>query len=109
MALDVVDGKRVAITVPAGATIKVVSGPTSEADRLVDVIWNGRTVAMFAFDVSVRGTEIKEPGSEFPGFNRSAKACRLPPPGDQTAGGTHRAVTCRPCAARLCCFPGKCT
>jgi hypothetical protein len=74
MALDVVDGKRVAVTVPAGATIKVVSGPTSEADRLVDVIWNGRTVAMFAFDVSVRGTEIKDPGSEFPRFNRSAKA-----------------------------------
>jgi hypothetical protein len=55
MALDVVDGKRV-----AGATIKVVSGPVGEGDRLVDAVWAGRTVAMFAYDVSVRGIEIKE-------------------------------------------------
>ena len=33
MALDVVDGYRVAITVPAGSTIKVVAGPTGEGDR----------------------------------------------------------------------------
>src|SRR5258708_1492301 len=45
--LDVMDGMRVAITVPARSTIKVVSGPTSESDRLVDVVWGGRTVAMF--------------------------------------------------------------
>jgi hypothetical protein len=32
--------------------------PTGEGDRLVDVVWAGRTVAMFAYDVSVRGTEI---------------------------------------------------
>ena len=37
MAIDFVDGKRVMVTVPAGAVIKVVSGPTSEGDRLVDV------------------------------------------------------------------------
>jgi hypothetical protein len=60
LALDVVDGKRVAVTVPAGATIKVVSGPTGEGDRLVDVVWAGRTVAMFSYDVSVRGTEIRD-------------------------------------------------
>ena len=60
MALDVVDGKRVAVTIPTGATIKVVSGPSGDGDRLVDVTWAGRTVAMFVYDVSVRGTEIKE-------------------------------------------------
>jgi hypothetical protein len=60
MALDVVDGKRVAVTIPTGATIKVVSGPAGDSDRLVDVMWAGRTVAMLAYDVSVRGTEIKE-------------------------------------------------
>ena len=74
MALDVVEGKRVAITVPAGSTIKVVSGPTSESDRLVDVVWSGRTVAVFAYDVTVRGTEIKDPGSESPKPSRSARA-----------------------------------
>jgi len=50
MALDVVDGKRVAITVPTGAVIRVVSGPTGEGDRLVDVVWEGHTVTMFVFD-----------------------------------------------------------
>jgi hypothetical protein len=60
MALDLIDGKRVAVTVPTGATIKVVSGPSGEGDRLVDVMWAGRTVAMFAYDVGVRGTEITE-------------------------------------------------
>jgi hypothetical protein len=60
LALDAIDGKRVAVTIPAGATIKVVSGPNGEGDRLVDVAWAGRTVAMFAYDVSVRGTEIIE-------------------------------------------------
>jgi hypothetical protein len=59
MALDVVDGRRVAVTIPTGSTIKVVSGPTAEGDRLVDVVWEGRTIAMFAYDVSVRGTEIR--------------------------------------------------
>jgi len=54
MALDVVDGKRVAITVPTGAVIRVVSGPTGEGDRLVDVVWEGHTVTMFAFDVTDR-------------------------------------------------------
>jgi hypothetical protein len=64
LALDVVDGKRVAITVPEGSIIKVVAGPTGEGDRLVDVVWAGRTVAMFSFDVTVRGTEIKDAGYE---------------------------------------------
>ena len=60
LALDLLDGKRVAITVPTGSTIKVVSGPTGEGDQLVDVVWAGRMVAMFAYDVDVRGTEIEE-------------------------------------------------
>jgi len=54
MALDITDGKRVAVTVPTGAVIKVVSGPTGDGDRLVDVVWDGHTVTMFAFDVTVR-------------------------------------------------------
>ena len=82
MALDVVDGRRVAITVPAGETIKVVSGPTSDGDRLVDVVWAGRTVAMFAFDVTVRGTEIKDTDSERP--SRDPKRHR----GSESVGNT---------------------
>ncbi|MCU1337517.1 MAG: hypothetical protein JWO19_3098 [Bryobacterales bacterium] len=59
LALDILQGKRTAVTVPAGAILKVVSGP-SDGERTVDILWEGRIVAMFAIDVDVRGTEIME-------------------------------------------------
>lgn len=60
LAIDGVDGngKRHTIYVPAGAIIKVVSGPTSAGDRMVDVLWDGKPFSMFAIDVNVRGTEV---------------------------------------------------
>lgn len=60
LALTMVDGRRRSITVPAGAIIKVVSGPSSDKDRMIDVSWDGQIVEMFAVDVDVRGTEIVE-------------------------------------------------
>jgi len=74
LALDVIDGRRVAISLPRGAVVKVVAGPTSDGDRLVDVISEGRVVTMFAFDLTVRGTEIKDPGTEGFRFEKSARA-----------------------------------
>jgi len=58
LSIESSNGKRQASLVPAGAIIKVVSGPTSEGDRMVDVIWDGKIVTMFAVDVNVRGTEV---------------------------------------------------
>ena len=52
LSIDGVSGKRQAVIVPAGATIKVVAGPTSEGDRMV--LWDGKLVV----DVNIRGTEI---------------------------------------------------
>jgi hypothetical protein len=43
--------------VPAGAIIKVLSGPKN-GNGLVSVLWEDRTLGMFAVDVDVRGTEI---------------------------------------------------
>jgi hypothetical protein len=57
VAIDEVNGKRVAVTIASGATIKVVSGP-QHTDRLIDVLWDGRVVQMFAVDVEARGIEI---------------------------------------------------
>jgi len=74
LALDVIDGRRVAITLPRGAVVKVVAGPTGDGDRLVDVISEGRVVTLFAFDLTVRGTEIKDPGTEGFRFEKSARA-----------------------------------
>jgi hypothetical protein len=60
LSIEGVNGKREALYVPEGAVIKVVSGPTSEGDRMVDMLWDGKIVTMFAIDVNVRGTEISE-------------------------------------------------
>jgi len=59
IAVETVDGKRVAVTVPAEATIKVISGPR-HGDRMIDVLWDGRVVMMFAVDVEERGTEVTD-------------------------------------------------
>lgn len=49
-------GKREAIVIPAGAIVKVISGP-NHGDRRIDVLWEGKTVMMFAVDISTRGDE----------------------------------------------------
>ena len=59
LALDTIDGKRVATTVPAGSIILIVSGPMGN-DRLLDVLWEGREISMFAIDVVERGNEMTE-------------------------------------------------
>ena len=59
LAIDSVEGRRVAVTVPAGEIIKVVAGPR-HGDRMVDVLWEGRVVVMFEIDVNLRGTEITD-------------------------------------------------
>ena len=62
LALDVLDGKRTAVTLPAGAIIEVVKGSTNE-DGLIDVLWDSRKVMMFAVDVDVRGSSITDHGA----------------------------------------------
>jgi hypothetical protein len=61
LALEASTDKRSAVTIPAGATIAVLSGPTSKNDTgTLTVEWDSRTLAMFAIDLEKRGTEIKE-------------------------------------------------
>jgi hypothetical protein len=59
VALVLLAGRRVPTTVPAGAIIEVID-PTADPldDRLVEVIWNGVTVLMFARDIRPRGIKI---------------------------------------------------
>ena len=57
LALDMVGGKRRAITLPADTIVTVASGPKNN-DGIVDVIWENGTVAMFQVDLLQRGTEI---------------------------------------------------
>jgi hypothetical protein len=59
LAIESVDDRRVAITLPVDAVIKVISGPTSQDNRMVNVLWEGRTLVMFAVDLKERGQEIR--------------------------------------------------
>jgi hypothetical protein len=45
------------VKLPIGAILEVVSGPT-DGDGMMDVRWDGRTVAVFSIDLNVRGTEL---------------------------------------------------
>jgi hypothetical protein len=56
-AVDVIDAERSAVTIPIGAIIEVAADP-ADGDGLVDVLWEGRIVVMFATDLNVRGAEI---------------------------------------------------
>ena len=60
LALGTVDGNRQAITVPLGAIVKVVSGPAGEGNPVVDVLWEGRILTMFAVDMEFCGSEVAE-------------------------------------------------
>ena len=67
VAIDSHEGKRVIITIPADTTVKVVSGPTT-GDRMVDVLWEGRIVVMFAIDLKERGTDVTDRGENHRGL-----------------------------------------
>jgi hypothetical protein len=43
------NGKRVVVRIPAGDVVKLVSNP-SPWNKMVDVLWEGRMVAMYAID-----------------------------------------------------------
>jgi hypothetical protein len=56
--LALVDHKRVAVRIPADSILTVSSGSRAQDMRMVDVLWEGQTVEMFAEDVQRRGEEI---------------------------------------------------
>jgi hypothetical protein len=58
IAVDVINGKRTAIMIPAEGIVTVLPG-ANKNDRTVEVLWEGRMVVMFAVDVTERGTEIR--------------------------------------------------
>jgi len=53
-----VDARRVAVMMPIGAVLNVLS--ESVDGKMAQVVWDGRPVAMFAIDLAERGREIVE-------------------------------------------------
>ena len=52
-------GQRTAVMIPEGAIVQVVSGPLADT-RMIDVLWEGRTLAVFAEDILQRSKEVRE-------------------------------------------------
>jgi hypothetical protein len=52
---------RVAVTLPTDAVL-TVAGPNGTSERMIDVLWDGRVIAIFVIDLQERG-EIIHPAS----------------------------------------------
>jgi hypothetical protein len=53
------NNNRVAVVVPPGETINVLSGPRPDDKRMVDVQWGDKTLVMFFEDIQTRSEEVK--------------------------------------------------
>jgi hypothetical protein len=58
LGLALIDDKRIAVPIPAGSIVIVSGGPRPNDMRMIDVLWEGQTLTMFAEDVQKRGEEI---------------------------------------------------
>jgi hypothetical protein len=62
--LNTADGHNLPVTVPSGSIVQVKNGPL-DGERLIDVVWDGRTVSMFTIDLRDRGECV----GDLPGNN----------------------------------------
>ena len=52
------DGKREVLSIPAGETVELIADPSPE-NKVVDVLWEGRMVAMCTIDLNLWGIETR--------------------------------------------------
>jgi hypothetical protein len=55
IALFFEEGRQVAHTVPEGAVVRVAG---LDGDKLIEVVWEGQTILMFAQDIRSRGERV---------------------------------------------------
>jgi hypothetical protein len=60
LGLDTTAGERGWITIPAGALVMVVARSGKSGRRVINVRWEGRSLAMFANELAAKGIEIEE-------------------------------------------------
>lgn len=58
IALDVISGKPRIVTIPMETILTVVPA-FAAGSKMVNVLWEGRTVQMFAIDLAMRGVEVR--------------------------------------------------
>jgi hypothetical protein len=52
------DGKREVLSIPAGETVELIADPSPE-NKMVDVLWGGRMVAMCTIDLNLWGIDTR--------------------------------------------------
>jgi hypothetical protein len=60
LAIGDLNGKRVAVPIPAGDIVNLIADPSAAGNKMVDVLWEGRTVAMYAVDLKQRGIDTRK-------------------------------------------------
>jgi hypothetical protein len=58
LAIESVNERRIAVTVPTGEIVEVIRGPRADDTPMVDVRWNGKVLVIFAEDLQRRGEDI---------------------------------------------------
>lgn len=58
IALEVIFGKPAIVTIPIDTILTVLPGFDGN-EKMVNVLWEGREVQMFAIDLAMRGVEIR--------------------------------------------------
>jgi hypothetical protein len=72
LSLDCHAEKPKLTTIPMDAILRAVSAKS--ADGLVDVLWNGHRLSLFAIDIERRGIEVEDSASEIRHIDLGAKA-----------------------------------
>jgi hypothetical protein len=60
LGLTSANGKRRAVLIPAGSQVSVVASRLSPENRMVDVMFDGERLTVFAVDILDRGEEIQD-------------------------------------------------
>jgi len=63
LGIEIVKSERIAITVPTGQMLDVLSGPRPDDRRMVVVLWGDRTLVVFTEDLERRGEEVRSRGA----------------------------------------------
>lgn len=55
---------RLVVMIPTSAVVTVLSGPRPDDMRMIDILWDKKTLVMFAVDILERGEEITDKSAE---------------------------------------------
>lgn len=58
MSIETIGDDRMVVMLPAGTVVTVLKGPRADDMRMIDVLWDTRTLVMFAADIVQRGEDI---------------------------------------------------